>query len=128
MPILDFCGIFAGIKIADERKKQALITYEEKVNKALLDVESSMIGFVKESQKFDLIMQSGEVQKMVHKLNYKRQNSGLMAQVEYLQSQLNFLQSEKKLNAERLEFAKKTVALYKSLGGGWEVFLNPKKK
>jgi NodT family efflux transporter outer membrane factor (OMF) lipoprotein len=128
MPILDFGGIFAGMKIADERKKQALIIYEEKVNKALLDVESSMIGFVKESQKFDLIIQSGEVQKMVHKLNYGRQNSGLMAQVEYLQSQLNFLQSEKKLNAERLEFAKKTVALYKSLGGGWEVFSNSQKK
>ncbi|MES2962016.1 MAG: TolC family protein [Pseudomonadota bacterium] len=128
MPVLDFGGVFAGIKIADERKKQALITYEEKVNKALLDVESSMIGFIKESQKFDLIMQSGEVQEMVHKLNSRRQNSGLMAQVDYLQSQLNLLQSEKKLNSERLEFAKKTVALYKSLGGGWEVFSGSQKK
>jgi NodT family efflux transporter outer membrane factor (OMF) lipoprotein len=122
MPVLNFGGVIAGIKTADERKKQALVTYEKKVNQALLDVESALINFVKEDEKLTLNFKTNKINKMLTDLSLKKQNQGMISYLDYLQSKIELLQSEQKLNSARHDFTEKTIALYKALGGGWEVF------
>ena len=120
MPILDFGGVWAGKKIADQRKKQALLSYEEKVNKALMDVESSFANFAAEDKKLIIHSESFKISTMINDLNYQRYENGIISYVEYLQSKIDKLKAEQKLTAVKADFVNKTVAVYKSLGGGWE--------
>jgi NodT family efflux transporter outer membrane factor (OMF) lipoprotein len=118
-PILNFGGLSAGLKISDQRKKQALLNYEAKVNQALADVEISMVNFVKEDEKLLLNLQSFEIYEMIVKLDKERSDKGIISYVEFLRSKIDFLQSKQKLNQTKFAFSEKTVALYKALGGGW---------
>jgi multidrug efflux system outer membrane protein len=120
VPLLNL-GVFAGIKISEERKKQALLTYEEKINQALVDVESSMVNFSKEKKKFSLSLRGFEIYKTVNELNQKRYNQGLISDIELLKSRAEFLRRSQLLNDSKFELSSKTAALYKSLGGGWNV-------
>ncbi len=120
-PILDFGGVIAGMKMAEERKQQALLTYQDAVYKALSDAESSIASFIAEYEKLALNLQSYELSKMLAELDYKRCKEGLISYRDRVYSYIDFLQAEQKLDAAKAEFLVKTVALYKALGGGWEI-------
>ena len=57
---------------------------------------------------------------IISKLNKERYQRGIISYVDYLYSQIDKVKINKSFVAQELAFAEKTIALYKSLGGGWQ--------
>lgn len=120
VPLINFGGILAGYKIAEERRTQALLKYKSQVNQALNEVESSLVKFINEDKKFDLNIEKIRIEKNTLKLKKERYRRGISSYPQYLNSHIAFLEKQRELNKNRLDFTIHTIALYKSLGGGWQ--------
>lgn len=127
MPLINFGGLLAGYKISEEHRKQALLRYQSEINQALNDVESALVQFVNEDKKYDLNVQKIRIEKNILQLRQERYKRGIISYPQYLESHIAFLEKEKELSKNRLDFTIYTIALYKSLGGGWQdvVMKNP---
>lgn len=121
MPVLNFGGVIAGYKISKEREKRALLTYKNKVNNALIEVESALIDFLKEDEKLGFNVEQLQLNQKITGLKFAQYKSGIIANVDYLNDQIELLNSEEKYVISAASFATKTIALYKSLGGGWKI-------
>ena len=114
-------GVIAGYKIAKAKKSQALINYEATVNKALLDVESSLSSYSNELTRFDLSSRSFVSSQIINNLNRAKFDQGLISYSDFLKSQIEYLKSKQEFDQRKSDFVFKTVAVYKALGGGWQV-------
>ncbi len=118
-PILDFGGVFAGIKTIKEREKQALITYEEAINNALKEVQIAMIDYYKAREELNFLDEIYNSQKLINELNQQRFKEGLIAKFDLINSEISLLQARQNQLKSQTNFLIKTAALYKSLGGGF---------
>ncbi len=119
MPVLNFGGVIAGYKISKEREKRAFLSYKNKVNNAIVEVESAMVDFLKEDENLVLKISQLQLSQKVLDLNLAKYQSGIISNSDYLKSQIDFLNSEEKLILSSASLSIKTIALYKSLGGSW---------
>ncbi len=121
MPVLNFGGLSSQIKASEQRKQQALLNYQMAVNQALFDVESSLVAFLKGKEKFDFANQAYQANLQNYQLNEKRYKNGLISHLEFLRLEIALRKAKLELINVRLDFSNKTVALYKALGGGWQL-------
>lgn len=119
--IFDAGRIRASIKVQNARQEQALANYEQTVLAAFEDVENALVFYAKEQVR----------QRSLGDAVKSSQNSLVLAQKLYangLTDFLNVLEAERSLYQaqDQLVQSERTVsvdliALYKSLGGGWQV-------
>lgn len=118
-PIIDFGGVFAGIKSAKEKEKQALIAYEEAINNALKEVQISMIDYYKAREELNFLDEIYASQKLINNLDKQRFKEGLIAKFDLINSEILLLKARQNQLKSQINFLIKTTALYKSLGGGF---------
>jgi NodT family efflux transporter outer membrane factor (OMF) lipoprotein len=111
------------IRIQDARFQQLIVNYQDTVLKAAQEVEDGMIGFVNAQ----LAAESGAravaaAQKSVD-LAFTQYREGATDYERVLDAQRTLLQQENNLAQTRSSIATSLIALYKALGGGWEMRL-----
>jgi NodT family efflux transporter outer membrane factor (OMF) lipoprotein len=120
-PIFDAGRIRANIEIRNAQQEQALSQYEKAVLAAFGDVEKSLVNYSREQTRYrslsDAVAANRRAVQMANEL-YVR---GLNDYLEVLDSQRALYLTETEMAQSEATMAANLVALYKALGGGWEM-------
>ena len=118
--IFDGGRIRANIRVQDARQEEALDTYEKTALSAFEDVENALVAYAKEQVRRrsleDAVKSSQESLHLANKLYA----NGLTDFINVLDAERSLYEAEDALANSDIAVSADVVALYKSLGGGWE--------
>jgi multidrug efflux system outer membrane protein len=119
-------NIFAGgrirnrIRVEEARTAQALVRYEQTVLFALEEVEDAMVTYKKESERRDRLFDSVDASRRSLDLVLTQYKAGLTDFQNVLDTERSLFNREDDLAESEGFVAGSLVALYRSLGGGWD--------
>ncbi|HEX9047265.1 MAG TPA: efflux transporter outer membrane subunit [Verrucomicrobiae bacterium] len=118
--IFDAGRIRANIKVHTARQQQALASYEQTVLTAFEEVEDNLVLYAKEqTRRRSLEAAVNASQKTLDTAN-RLYASGLTDFIHVLDAERSLYQAQDSLAQSDRTIAANLIALYKSLGGGWE--------
>lgn len=117
---LDLGRVYARIKAADARAEATLAQYQQTVLNALEETENALVAYNQQRLERDLLAQAAQASQRAHELAHLRFRDGITDFLTVLDAELRLLQDQERLAASETQTATALVALYKSLGGGWE--------
>ena len=123
--ILNYGRLVNNIRVQDARFQQLVLAYQDTVLRANAEVENSLVGFLKAQQAVRCLTTSTEA---------AEQSLGLV-RVQYKEGKTDFnrvlnveqllTQQEDQLAVARGAVAKNLILVYRSIGGGWQIRLEP---
>jgi multidrug efflux system outer membrane protein len=119
-PIFHGGSLLGNLRSAQAKKCQALYLYQQAVVEAIAEAQSDFVAYAEE------VVTSKELAEVVAKnqsimeLNQARLNIGLVSITDLLDVERQLIASELNFVSSRTQALLDLVALYKSLGGGWE--------
>ena len=119
--IFDAGRIRANIRIQNARQEQALANYEQTALTAFEDVENALVAYAKEQVRRrsleDAVKSSQESLRLANQLYA----NGLSGFINVLDAERSLYQAQDALVQSDRTVSTDLIALYKSLGGGWEM-------
>jgi NodT family efflux transporter outer membrane factor (OMF) lipoprotein len=119
--ILNYGRIANNIRAQDARFQQALVNYENTVLKAAQEVEDALIGFLKTQESTASLQKSVEAARRSVEISLIQYREGADNFQRVIDSQRDLLRERNRLAQSRASIATNLIAVYKALGGGWEV-------
>ena len=119
-PIFNAGRLRAGVRAAEDRKQEAVLSYKKTIQQAFQEVSDSLVavrklkGVVLESE------QQVEALREQKNLANDRFYGGVAPYLEVLDSDRQLFESELKLTQDRANQLLAVIALYRALGGGWQ--------
>jgi outer membrane protein, multidrug efflux system len=120
-PVLDSGIIRANIRLQDAKQQQALNVYIKSILTALEDVENALVAYGNEQERMRLLEAGTAANRKSVELATQRYQKGLVDFLNVLDAQRQLYQSEDALAVSRGRLALSLIALYESLGGGWNM-------
>lgn len=120
-PILHYGRLKNNVRVQDAKFEQALIRYQNSVLRALREAEDAMIGFHKAREQVVELRQGVDASQRAVELSLNEYRNGLESYMRVLNSQQFLVQQQDRLTANQGDAARNVIALYKALGGGWEI-------
>jgi NodT family efflux transporter outer membrane factor (OMF) lipoprotein len=120
-PLLNYGRIKNSVRVQDARYQQLLVGYRTAVLKAAQEVEDALTGFLNSQEAMMYEQRSVDASKRSEALAKVQYQEGAVDYQRVLDAQRFLLQEENKLAQTRSSVAINLIALYKALGGGWEV-------
>jgi NodT family efflux transporter outer membrane factor (OMF) lipoprotein len=117
--------IRAAIRVEEARTEQALLAYEQSVLRALEEVENAMVFYYQERLRRDKLVEAVEASRRSVDLVRTQYMAGLTNFQNVLDTQRSLFNQQDQLAASEGVLVQSLVALYKSLGGGWNPELLP---
>lgn len=121
LPLFQGGRLRANINVATAREEQAAIGYEQSILLALEEVENGLVSFSQEQVRRESLKQSVAANQEAVRLANERYVRGLEGFLNVLQAQQQLFLSEDELVRSESFVLTDLIALYKALGGGWEV-------
>jgi NodT family efflux transporter outer membrane factor (OMF) lipoprotein len=121
VPIFEGGRIRAGINVENARQEQAALAYEQSILFALEEVENGLVSFAQEQVRRESLKSSVKANQEAVRLANERYVRGLEGFLNVLQAQQQLYLSEDELVRSESFVLTDLIALYKALGGGWEV-------
>jgi NodT family efflux transporter outer membrane factor (OMF) lipoprotein len=120
-PIFNYGRIENNVRIQDARFQQLLVNYQNTVLTAAQEVEDALIGFLKaqETQVFE--QNSVNAAQRSVQLALVQYREGAVDYQRVIDTQRALLQEQLRLADVQSSIATNLIALYKALGGGWEL-------
>lgn len=109
------------IKANDALALAALAQYEKTVLQALEEVKTALSNYALELQRREILVTAAKASAQAADIAKKRYTAGLDSFIDYLNAENALLQTESLLAQSELNTAASLVAIYKALGGGWEI-------
>jgi NodT family efflux transporter outer membrane factor (OMF) lipoprotein len=119
--ILNYGRITNNVRAQDARFQQALVNYENTVLKAAQEVEDALIGFLKAQESAANLRSSVDAAQRSVELSIIQYREGAENFQRVIDSQNKLLAEMNRLAETRSSIATNLIAVYKALGGGWEV-------
>jgi outer membrane protein TolC len=107
--------------VQNARQEQAAIRYERTVLSALRDVENALVAYSKEQVTRDSLIQAVKANRQAVDIATELYTRGLVDFLNVIVTQRALNSSEDDLAQSAQRVSSNLVALYKALGGGWEV-------
>lgn len=120
-PIFDAGRIRNNIQVFNERERQALATYQQTVLQALEDVEDSLSAYETEQVRRRALADAVAADQHAVDLANQLYAQGVVDFLQVLDAERSLFSSQDALAQSDRNVSIDLVALYKSLGGGWEV-------
>jgi outer membrane protein, multidrug efflux system len=117
----DLGRVRARIRGADARTEAALAQYEQRVLLALEDTENSLVDFTRQQARRDLLRASAQASEKAQNLARQRYQFGVADFLTVLDAERTLLAAQDQLADSETLTATALVAVYKALGGGWEI-------
>ncbi|MFZ2447863.1 MAG: efflux transporter outer membrane subunit [Syntrophobacteraceae bacterium] len=111
----------ATIEAQKARTEQALGTYEKIVLTSLQDVESALVAYSKEQTRRDALAAAVRSNERAYEISSELYAKGLVDFLRVLESQRSLYVTQDQFALSDQNVSSNLVALYKALGGGWEV-------
>ncbi|WP_108423231.1 efflux transporter outer membrane subunit [Flagellimonas amoyensis] len=109
------------IKRDDALTLAALNQYEKTVLEGLEEIKTSLSNFTQELKRREILRTSSKASAEAATFAQQRFNAGLDNFIDYLSADNALLQAENTLALSEISSARSLVAIYKALGGGWEI-------
>ncbi|MDD2658704.1 MAG: efflux transporter outer membrane subunit [Methylococcales bacterium] len=122
-PILQYGRLKNNVRIQDAKFEQLLIGYKESVLRALREVEDAMIGYHKAKEQVLELQQGVDASQRAVNLSLLHYRNGIEDYTRVLNSQQSLVQQQDRLTSAQGDAARNAIALYKAMGGGWEIRL-----
>jgi NodT family efflux transporter outer membrane factor (OMF) lipoprotein len=119
--IVDFGRVRAMINSAIAVRDQNLYQYKNTILNALVDVENSLVNFAAQSRRYHDLKKAYEASKSASEISTLRYESGLINFITVYQTEVAYQTIELSMVQSQAALALDSVALYKALGGGWEI-------
>lgn len=119
--VFDFGRIRAQVKAATARQEQALVGYEQTVLGAFADVEGALAAYANERARRQALTEAVASSRRAVELANELYTKGLGNFLNVLDAQRSLFQLEDQLVESDRAVTVNLVALYKALGGGWEL-------
>jgi multidrug efflux system outer membrane protein len=119
--LLDFGQTRDKVDMQREEYKQAVLTYQDTILTALREVEDAQVAYMDEQDHHAALadaVDSAQTSVVIARDRYKQ---GLTDFLQVLDAQRQLLSTEDDLAQSDQAIATNLVALYKALGGGWEI-------
>jgi multidrug efflux pump len=118
---LDLGHVLARIKAANARADAQLAAYEKTVLNALEETENALVDFAREQVRRDYLRASERSATQAMALARQRYDGGVDDFFPVLDAQRTQLSIQAQLALSETRTATSLVAIYKALGGGWEI-------
>jgi len=119
--ILNYGRIKNEIRVQDARFQQLQVNYQETVLRATKEVEDGMVGFLRGQEEAGFLSQSVNAYKRSIDLAQTQYHEGLVDYILVIDNQRSLTAEQDKLIATQGEVALSLIAMYKALGGGWQI-------
>lgn len=120
-PVYQGGGLTANLRISRAQAEQAYQIFQQTVLKALEDVESSLVAYAKVQEVKNLLQQKVSRIEIERDVTRQRLDAGLVDALNLIDFERELVASEKELTNSRVVQLLDMVALYKALGGGWQI-------
>ena len=120
-PVFTAGRLRAQVAVQNAREEQAAIRYEKTVLTALKDVEDALIAYSKEQATRDAFLQAVKANRQASDIANELYSRGLVDFLNVVVTQRAQYNTEDALAQSAQRVSSNLVALYKALGGGWEV-------
>jgi len=114
-------AIRANIKVQNEVEEQALLNYQKTVLTALSEVENALVAYVKEQQHRQTLDEAVTDNRQAVTLAMQLYTEGQTDFLNVLSAQRSLFAAQDALVLSEQGIATDLVAIYKALGGGWDV-------
>lgn len=121
--ILNYGRIQNNVRVQDARFQQTLTNYRNTVLNAAREVEDAMTGFMRSKIQAGYLQKSVAAAKRTSKISIIQYTAGTISYESVLTSTQALAQQEDQNAQTKGNIALNLVAMYKALGGGWEVRL-----
>lgn len=119
-PFLNYGRIKNNVRVQDARLQQALVNYRDTVLQAAREAEDAMASFIGAREQNTILEQTVESAIRSNELSTLRYSEGFSDYERVLNAQQALFTQQQRLITNRGEIVRSLIALYKSLGGGWE--------
>lgn len=126
--ILNYGRIWNSIWAEDSRLRQAILAYQETVLRAAEEAEGTIAAYLREKERSLALAESVRATEQAVQLATALYQQGVLDYQRLIDSQRVLLQQQDALAESRGNVALYLVALYKALGGGWQVRLWPQEE
>jgi len=118
---IDFGRIRSNIAVQNAREQQAVTTYEQTILTSLQEVADALVAFGNEQTRRQKLSAAVDSNQRAVDLADQLYQKGLTDFLTVLQAQRDLYQTEDQLVQSNRAVSSNLVALYKALGGGWEI-------
>ena len=124
-PVFDAGRIRANINVQNAAQEQAATAYQATILTALKDVEDALVSYGQEQSRRRELADAVEADRLAVKLATDQYQQGTADFLTVLDVQRSLFAAEDALVQSDRAISADLVALYKALGGGWEIELKP---
>ena len=120
-PVLNYGRIRNNIRVQDARLQQSLVSYQELVLEAAQEVDDAMETLAGAQEQKAILVEAVDASLRSNELSTLRYKEGFSDYQRVLDAQTSLVTSQNRLAVAQGQAVQSVVALYKALGGGWEV-------
>jgi NodT family efflux transporter outer membrane factor (OMF) lipoprotein len=120
-PILNYGRITNRVRVQDARFQQLIVNYQNTVLNAYREVEDAIVGFLNSKDQVVFLSDSVKASKRSVDLSLIQYREGIVDYQRVLDTQRFLTQEQDLLTAVNGEVALNLIAMYKALGGGWQM-------
>ncbi len=120
-PIFNYGRIENNVRVQDARFQQLLVNYQDTVLRAAQEVEDALIGFLNEQEARVFDQNAVNAAQRSVEIALAQYREGAVDYQRVLDTQRALLLEESNLARTYSSIATNLIALYKALGGGWEL-------
>ena len=119
-PILSYGSLSANLDAANAKQQEAMHNYQKAILTALADVELAYTAY-SEQDKFRLSLEVAvSAEQKAHAISIERYHAGLTNYLDVLEAARRLYNVQNQLYQAQAQTAQNLIAVYKSLGGGWQ--------
>lgn len=119
--LLNYGRIRNNVRVQDARLQQLLVNYQNTVLNAAQEVEDGMVGFLRSREQERILSANVEAARRSFELATVRYREGYSDFQRVLDAQASLLVAQQRLVTARSDTVRGAVAVYRALGGGWEI-------
>lgn len=119
--IFNYGRIKNNVRLQDARLQSLLVNYRNTVLRAAQEVEDAQVDFLQGQEQVGFLDESVTASARAVQLSLVQYRDGAVDYTRVLDSQEFLLQQQDAFTARRGDVARSLIAMYKSLGGGWQL-------
>lgn len=119
--ILNYGRIKNNVRAQDARLQQFIAAYQHTVLQAAREVEDALIGFLRAKEQARLLAESVYAARRAVDLALVQYRNGTADYTRVLNTQEALVSQQDTNTAARGDIARNLIAMYKALGGGWQI-------
>ena len=122
--IFNYGRISNQVRVEDARFQELAVNYEDTVLRAAQEVEDAMVGFLQSQDRVGFLEDAVKASKRSVDLSMIQYREGLVDYQRVLDTQRDLANQQDNLVFSAGSVSQNLIALYRSLGGGWEIRAN----